>query len=401
MLYLMKLQKTTLLVAGAVVAVILAFVLFSLYLQPSGTNPSTPLQQHSETDSSKPSQQPSEATPPAPVLLTGSGATFPMEQIRAWISQVRSIHPWLQVEYAGGGSGKGQSDLLQGIVDFAASDTPFKTQDWERARNLFGGVYQLPIILGGVAVVYNVPEVPSNVNLRFTVEVLVDILLGEIEYWDDPRIKELNPGVELPHAKIVFVHRSDSSGTTEVFTTFLSLHSKKWKEKVGAGKLVKWPLDELGRGVGAPGNPGVAQAVKNTPYSLGYVELAYAKGLGVAALKNKAGKYVVPSSESIKAAAAGGVAISDAGANLAELKILESILNSDNPDAYPITSPSYLLLKSPSSYPPEKRRALAVFLEYIFSKGQSAGNVVEGYVAVPDSWRQLGLKVASEFKERS
>lgn len=335
---------------------------------------------------------------PTPVLLIGSGATFPMEQVQAWIVQVKGVHPWLSVEYAGGGSGKGQSDFLQGIVDFACSDVPLKPSDWEKARAQFGSVYQVPIILGGVAVVYNIPEVPPDVNLRLTVDVLADILLGKIEYWDDPRVQALNPGVDLPHERIVFVHRSDSSGTTEVFTTFLSMYSAEWREKVGAGKLVKWPLDELGRGVGAPGNPGVAQAVKSTPYSLGYVELAFTKGLGVAALRNRAGEFVVPSADSIRAAAAGAVAIDDAKSNVAELKVLESILASSAPGAYPIASPSYMLVKGPSAYSPEKRRAMAAFLEYIFTKGQSPENVVEGYVPIPDNWRQLGLKVASELR---
>lgn len=378
----MKLSKARLIAIGA--AVVLAAVAALLLLQrpaPSSSSPSEP--------------QLTEAV----VLLQGSGATFPMEQILAWASRVRQAHPWLRVEYAGGGSGKGQSDFLQGVVDFACSDVPLKTVDWEKARAQFGGVYQLPIILGGVAVVYNIPEIPVGVNLRLSAEVLADILLGKIEYWDDARIRELNPGVSLPHAKITFVHRSDASGTTEVFTTFLSTYSAEWKEKVGAGKTVKWPLDELGRGVGAPGNPGVAQAVKSTPYSIGYVELAYAKGLGVAAIKNKAGNFVLPSADSIRAAA-GATAIADASVNLAELKILESILRSDRPDAYPIASPSYMYVRPPAAYTPEKRKAIAAFLEYIFSKGQSPENVVEGYVPVPESWRQLGLEVAAEFKKQ-
>lgn len=337
--------------------------------------------------------------PSTPVLLLGSGATFPMEQVKAWASQVSKVHPWLQVEYAGGGTGKGQNDFLLGIVDFACSDVPLKAADWEKAKAQFGGVYQLPMILGGVAVVYNIPEVPPDVNLRLTAEVLADILLGKIEYWDDPRIRELNPEVSLPRARIVFVHRSDASGTTEVFTTFLSTYSAEWREAVGAGKTVKWPLDELGRGVGAPGNPGVAQAVKTTPYSLGYVELAYAKGLGVAAIRNRAGRFVLPSADSIRVAAAGAVSITDAGANLADLRILESILSSSSPEAYPIASPSYLLVKSPSAYPPEKRKAIAAFLEFVFSRGQSSENIVEGYVPIPESWRQLGLQAASKFKE--
>ncbi|MEM0459652.1 MAG: phosphate ABC transporter substrate-binding protein PstS [Thermofilaceae archaeon] len=339
-----------------------------------------------------------EEAPSTPVQLLGSGATFPMEQILAWSSQVRQVRSWVQPEYSGGGSGKGQSDFLQGIVDFAASDTPLKTSDWERARKEFGGVYQIPFILGAVAVVYNLPEVPANVHLRLTGEVLADILLGEIEYWDDPRIAQLNPGVSLPRARIILVHRSDSSGTTEVFTTYLSLVSEKWKTRVGAGKLVKWPLAEVGRAVGAPGNPGVAEAVRTTPYSIGYVELAYAKGLGVAALRNRAGNFVLPTRETVRAAAAGVPAIEDASANIAELRLLEKLLTSEDPNAYPIVSPSYLLIKHPSSYTPEKRRALAEFLNYIFTEGQKPENIVEGYIPVPESWARLGLKVAEELR---
>ncbi|MCS7105246.1 MAG: phosphate ABC transporter substrate-binding protein PstS [Thermofilaceae archaeon] len=338
-------------------------------------------------------------TPPNPVQLLGSGATFPMEQIQAWIVQVRNKHSWVQAEYAGGGSGKGQSDFLQGIVDFAASDPPLKTADWEKAKNAFGGVYQLPMILGGVAVVYNIPEIPSDVNLKLTGEVLVDILLGKIEYWNDPRIAELNPGVNLPRSRITFVHRSDSSGTTEVFTTYLSLVSGEWKTKVGAGKLVKWPLSEAGFAVGAPGNPGVAEAVRTTPYSLGYVELAYAKGLGVAALRNRAGRFVLPTADTIKAAAAGAITIQDASANLVELKILERLLQSQDPNAYPIVSPSYLLIKHPSAYTQEKRKAIAVFLDYIFTDGQKPENIVAGYVPVPESWAKLGQQVAAQLRD--
>lgn len=336
---------------------------------------------------------------PKPVLLQGSGATFPMEQILAWISQVNREYPWLSIEYAGGGSGKGQSDFLQGIVDFAASDVPFKTPDWEKARNSFSGVYQVPFILGGVAVIYNIPDLPSNQVLRLSGEVLAGMLLGEVEYWDDPRIAELNPGVRLPHERITFVHRSDASGTTEVFTTYLSLVSSEWKNKVGSGKTVSWPLDESGRGVGAPGNPGVAELVKKTPYSLGYVELAYAKGLGVAMLKNGAGEYVLPTQETIGAAAAGAISDIDPESDVSKYSILSKILASKNPKAYPIASPSYLLIKHPSAYATEKRKGVATFLEYIFSKGQETGNIVEGYVPIPQQWREIGLRVVKALKD--
>ncbi|MCC6039636.1 MAG: phosphate ABC transporter substrate-binding protein PstS [Thermofilum sp.] len=325
--------------------------------------------------------------PQTPVVLLGSGATFPMEQILAWASQVKKLYPWLSVEYGGGGTGKGQSDFLQGVVDFAGSDVPLKTSDWERARSLYGGVLQIPMILGGVAVVYNIPELPPGYNLRLTGEVLAEILLGKIEYWDDPRIAELNPGVGLPHQRIVFVHRSDSSGTTEVFTTYLSKVSSEWKSKVGAGKAVSWPLDALGRGVGAQGNPGVAQAVKSTPYSLGYVELAYTKGLGVVALRNRAGEFVVPSRESVMKAAEALPSV-DPADDLSKLNILITLLDSEKPGAYPITSPSYLLVKAPSAYTPEKARAMCTFLRYVLTEGQEERNLAEGYAPLPKPLRE-------------
>ena len=371
-------------VAAAVLVALLAFTLLRQPAPPpAGSPPSAPL------SSSQPQQ--------APVVLLGSGATFPMEQIIAWAVQVKKVHPWISIEYGGGGTGKGQSDFLQGVVDFAGSDVPLKTSDWEKARNLYGGVLQVPIILGGVAVVYNIPELPPDYNLRLTGEVLADILLGGIEYWDDPRIAELNPGVELPHQRIVFVHRSESSGTTEVFTAYLSKVSSEWRSRVGAGKTVNWPLDALGRGVGALGNPGVAQAVKSTPYSMGYVELAYTKGLGVAALRNKAGEYVVPSKESVTKAAEALPQINPAE-DLSKLNILHALLDSEKPGAYPIVSLSYLLVKTPPAYTPEKARALYIFLEHVLGEGQEEKNLVEGYAPLPKPLRETLLAALRDFE---
>jgi len=337
--------------------------------------------------------------PQTPVVLLGSGATFPMEQILAWALQVKRIYPWLVVEYGGGGTGKGQSDFLQGVVDFAGSDVPLKTADWERAKSLYGGVLQVPIILGGVAVVYNIPELPPGYSLKLTGEVLADILLGKIEYWDDPRLAELNPGVVLPHERIVFVHRSDSSGTTEVFTTYLSKVSSEWRSKVGSGKTVSWPLDALGRGVGAQGNPGVAQAVRGTPYSIGYVELAYIRGLGVAALRNRSGEFVVPSRESVSKAAE-ALPLVNPLEDLSKLNILIILLDSEKPGAYPIVSPSYLLVKAPSAYTPEKARAMCAFLKYVLTEGQEEKSLVEGYAPLPRPLREMLLSTLEKVCPR-
>ncbi|ABL78458.1 phosphate ABC transporter substrate-binding protein PstS [Thermofilum pendens] len=328
------------------------------------------------------------------VLLKGSGATFPMPQIQAWAYRFTSKHPGIKIEYAGVGSGQGISDFLNGIVDFAGSDVPLNDQQYSAARSRFGEVYQLPYILGGVAVVYNVPEIKGAGNLRLTGEVLADILLGKIAYWDDPRIRELNPGLNLPHKEIVLVYRSDASGTNEVFTKYLSYVSPEWRKTVGAGKTVQWPLAGLGRAVGAKGNPGVAQAVNSTPYALGYVELAYTKGLGVAAIRNKSGNFVLPTPRSVTIAASALPAL-DPSSSIAGVNYLEAIFGNPDPDAYPISTPTFLVVKGPKNYDPPKAKALALFLKYIATEGQSPESIVEGYAPVPQQLREAILRVAA------
>ncbi len=334
-----------------------------------------------------------------PILLKGSGATFPEAQIQAWIKEYTSKNSNVYVEYVGGGSGKGQNDIINGVVDFAASDPPLTTETWRTAAQKYGKIYQFPIIVGGVAVVYNLPEIPPDYHLKLTPEVLVKILLGEVEYWDDSVVRELNPEVagRLPHKQIVLVHRSDSSGTTCVFTTYLSLVSDEWKERVGAGKLVEWPLDALGRGVGAPGNQGVAETVKNTPYSIGYVELAYTGGLGVAALQNRNGKFVLPTTDSIaKGVANVTLRLPEPDANWeGELEI---VLNPPGDESYPIIAFSHFIVKGKDSYDAFKARTLADFIEWIVTEGQKPERIVEGYVPLPPEAASIGLKVAQELR---
>ncbi|QOJ79345.1 phosphate ABC transporter substrate-binding protein PstS [Infirmifilum lucidum] len=331
-----------------------------------------------------------------PVLLTGSGATFPQEQVNKWVIAFSRKYPGIKIEYAGGGSGKGLSDFLQGVVDFACSDVPLKTDDWERAKSLYGKVYQLPWVAGGIAIIYNVPEA-GNVTLRLTQNVLVDILLGRIEHWDDPRIADLNPSVKLPHAKIIFVHRSDASGTTYVFTRFLSKISAEWRDRIGSGLTVQWPLDRIGRGIGAQGNPGVAQTVRNTPYSLGYVELAYARGLGVFALENAVGEFVTPSLESVLRAVESASVSFDPSGDVSSVDILDKTLNVRVSGAYPIVSVSYVIVKFRDAYPPEKAEALSLFLKWVFTEGQERVNIAEGYAPIGKVFRDVGIAVAESL----
>lgn len=227
-------------------------------------------------------------------VLVGSGATFPLAQLEAWMSSFNGAGFPFRVEYVGKGSGGGQSDLASGVVDFICTDPPLSSELWGRLRSR-GDLVEFPFILGAVVVTYNLPGVRT---LRLSGSVLAEMYLGRIAFWDDERILELNPDLRgrLPHREILLVHRSDSSGTTYIFTTFLSLSSEKWRSEVGRGKLVEWPVDDLGRGLGGQGNLGVSQLVLGNEYSLGYVEWSFALQLGlpIAELAGKGGDFEIP-----------------------------------------------------------------------------------------------------------
>ncbi|KSW12409.1 hypothetical protein CF15_06685 [Pyrodictium occultum] len=324
------------------------------------------------------------------ITLIGSGSTFVWPAMNKWIAGFEAEHPNIHIEYTGGGSGKGVNDILHHLVDFAGSDPPLPRSIWEKHR---GQILQFPVELGAVVVVYNVPEI-GNTQLNLTGEVIAKIYLGEIKYWDDPAIKQLNPGVadKLPHKEIIAVHRSDASGTTQIFTTFLSKTSKEWAEKVGSGKSVNWPVDKLGRGVGQNGNPGVTQAVLSTKYSIGYVELAYALKyhMPYARIQNPAGKFVAPTPETVSAAFAlkNPPSPLDDWSNVAKTFIYSNA----SPDAYPIAGQTFLLVWKKWS-DPAKCNAMKQFLEYIATKGQE--NLPPGYAPLPQVLRNVVLKAAS------
>ncbi len=327
------------------------------------------------------------------VIITGSGSSFIAPQMYAWASQLREKYPWLVVEYESVGSGAGLSNFLQGIRDFGASDPPLPRSVWEQHK---GKVVQMPVILGAVVVVYNLPGVTEPLNL--TGEVLARIYKGEIQYWDDPAISRLNPSVNLPHEEIVAVHRSDSSGTTQVFTTFLHKSAPSvWPEDL-VGKAIDWPVDSTGRGVGAKGNEGVTQTVKSTPYSIGYVEWSYAidSNLPVAALQNSAGEFVIPSIETIQKAAE---SLPLPESPLGDFSgVVDALVYPDTPGAYPVASFTFLFFWT--EYPQDKVDAVKTFIEYINTEGQSNGNIVTGYVPIPEQIRQLNLKALGYIKAK-
>ena len=262
------------------------------------------------------------------VKLQGAGATFPNPLYQKWISEFDKANPNVQIDYQSIGSGGGIKQLQAQTVDFGASDAPM-TDDELKASP--ATVVHIPTVLGAVVVTYNLPGISSA--LKFSPEVVADIFLGKITKWNDARIKADNPEANLPTTDISTVHRAESSGTTFVFTDYLSKVSAEWKEKVGANKSPKW----IG-GIGGKGNEGVTGQVKQTPNTIGYVELAYAvqNKLPAAMIKNKAGAFIAPSIDAVTAAAAGAIATTPE-----DLRV--SITNADGATAYPISSYTYIL----------------------------------------------------------
>src|SRR6188474_2306067 len=230
------------------------------------------------------------------INLQGAGATFPNPLYQKWLSEYGKLHSNIRIDYQSIGSGGGIKQIKEQTVDFGASDAPMTDDDLKSAP---GDILHIPTVLGAVVVTYNLEGVKQP--LRFSTEVLADIFLGKIKKWNDPKIAADNPGVTLPASDVTVVHRSDGSGTSAVFTDYLSKVSPEWKEKVGTGTSPSWPI-----GMGGKGNEGVTGQIKSTPNTIGYVELAYAvqNKLPVAQVKNSSGGYIDPSIEAVIAAAA-------------------------------------------------------------------------------------------------
>lgn len=322
------------------------------------------------------------------ITIIGSGATFPQPQLEKWIDVYTKQNPNVAIEYIGKGSGGGQNDFKEGLVDFACSDPPLKESLWDELKKR-GQPLQFPMIVGAVVVIYNVPGVDE---LKLEGHTLAEIFMGKIVYWDDDRIKSLNPDVNLPHEKIIVIHRSDSSGTTEIFTTYLSLVSSEWSESVGAGKVVDWPVDKTGRGVGGKGNQGVVTALMQNTYSIAYTELAYAleENLKMVALKNKAGNYVTANEETIKSAVS-EVSMSIPSPYEGYREDMKSLLNAAGKNSYPMVAFSHLIVWKYYS-DKSKEEAIKNFVKWVLTEGQKSGNTVEGYIGLPSEPAQKLLK---------
>lgn len=264
------------------------------------------------------------------VSLQGAGATFPNPLYQKWLSEYGKLHPNVRIDYQSIGSGGGIKQLKEQTVDFGASDSPMADADLKSAP---GEILHIPTVLGAVVITYNLESVKQQ-PLRFSSEVIADIFLGKIKKWNDPKIAADNPGVTLPGNDITVVHRSDGSGTSAVFTDYLAKVSTEWKDKVGTGTSPSWPT-----GIGGKGNEGVTGQVKNTPNTIGYVELAYAvkNNLPVAHIKNASGSFVEPTIDAVTAAAA-----ASAASMPDDLRV--SITNAAGAQAYPISSYTYILV---------------------------------------------------------
>ena len=323
------------------------------------------------SDSSAASSAPSASTS-ARVDLTGAGATFPYPIYSKWISDY-STKTGVKINYQAIGSGGGIRQLQEGTVDFGASDAPMTDEELAKAK---GPVLHIPTVLGAVVLTYNVPGLTQPLNLSG--DVIADIFLGKITKWNDSRLASLNPGVKLPARDLLVVHRSEGSGTTYIFSDYLSAVSPEWARAPGKGKELSWPV-----GIGAKGNEGVAGQVKQTPGAIAYVELAYAEQnhLPTARIENVSGAFVAPSMESATAAAAG---VQERLPNNTDYRI--SIVNAPGADAYPIASFTWLLVYR-TQRDATKAKKLKDFLHWYLHSGEGSASSLD-YAPLPDAMRK-------------
>jgi phosphate transport system substrate-binding protein len=307
------------------------------------------------------------AAPAAAQNLTGAGATFPYPLYSKWFD-VYHEKTGIQINYQSIGSGGGIQQVKAGTVDFGASDAALSN---DRLKEMPRKVLHFPTVAGAVAIVYNLQGFSGT--LKLTPDLLAGIYMGTITVWNDPKIAAANPGVTMPPAPILPIHRSDGSGTTNIFATYLSLVNTQWKEMVGANTAVSWPA-----GVGGKGNEGVAGLVRQTPGGIGYVELAYAKQnqLPVALLRNKAGQFVEPTLASTTAAVA-------ASAEALAKDVRTPIANSASPEAYPIAGLTFLLVYQDQK-DPARAHALANFIDWAIHDGQAMAESLD-YARLPEA----------------
>ena len=314
----------------------------------------------------------------AQTTLNGAGATFPYPMYSKWFSEYNKLHPDIQFNYQSIGSGGGIRQVLASTVDFGASDGPMSDEQLAQAKTK---ILHIPTVLGAVVPAYNIPGVSGEV--KFTPQALAGIFLGKITSWNDAALTSANPGVNLPNQTIIVVHRSDGSGTTYIFTDYLSKVSSEWQNQVGKGTSVKWPV-----GLGGKGNEGVAGMIRQMQGAIGYVELIYAvqNKITYGSVKNASGNFVKASLDSVTAAAASAKSMPP------DFRV--SITNAPGKDAYPISSFTWLLIPEQSK-DKTKGKILADFLNWMVDDGQKMTAQLT-YAPLPESVAQ---KVKNAIKQ--
>jgi phosphate transport system substrate-binding protein len=312
------------------------------------------------------------------ISINGAGATFPAPLYTQWFSEYRQIDPSVEINYQPIGSGGGIRQLMDKTVDFGASDAPMTDQQLSKASP---AIIHIPTVLGAVVITYNLPELKKP--LQLSGEVVAEIFSGKITKWNDAKITKINPGVQMPATDMLVAHRSDGSGTTAVFSDYLSKVSPEWKQKIGAGTALNWPV-----GLGGKGNDGVTNLVKQTPGAIGFIELTYAETnkLPYASLKNKAGKFVIPSPTTVSASAAGALKTMPKDFRV-------SITDAAGKDAYPISAFTYLLVYQKMDA--KKGAKLVKFLDWALKAGQKDAEPLH-YAPLP---KQMVSKVEARLKE--
>ncbi len=314
----------------------------------------------------------------AQTTLNGAGATFPYPMYSKWFSEYHKLHPDIEINYQSIGSGGGIRQVLAGTVEFGASDGPMTNEQLAEAKTK---ILHVPTVLGADVPAYNIPGVTAE--LQFSPSTLAGIFLGKITSWNDAAIAKDNPGVSLPDRSIVLIHRSDGSGTTYIWTDYLSKVSPEWQSQVGKGTSVKWPV-----GLGGKGNEGVAGLIRQMQGAIGYIELIYAvqNKIPYGTVKNAAGEFVKASLDSVTAAAASVKSMP------ADFRV--SITNAPGKDAYPISSFTWLLIPAQSKNP-AKGKILADFLNWMVTDGQKMTAELT-YAPLPEN---VAAKVKDEIKQ--
>ncbi len=316
----------------------------------------------------------------AQTLINGAGSTFDYPALTKWFEAYGKTDDNVRFNYASIGSGGGQKQLLNQTVDFGASDAPMKDSDMATAP---GKILHLPIVAGGVAIIYNLP---GNPKLKMDGEIIAGIYLGSITKWNDQKIAALNPGIDLPNLPVIPVHRSEGSGTTFIFTDYLSSVNPAWADTVSKGTSVKWPA---GIGLGAKGSEGVAGQVKQIPGAVGYAELAYAdqNKMPYADVKNAAGQFISPSPDSVSAALATAHIPDD---------FRFSMVNPPGEKAYPIAGASWVLVYQQQKNA-EHGKKLVAFLKWAITDGQKISSQLD-YAPLPENVQQRELKLIDTIK---